>query len=200
MRVCSKLSKSELQLFYSAVLTVVPALPLPANWLRFAHFALDGLEAVGCRAGVPLPVCPQFPIRNRQSAIRNREIGFVSHGHLLVGWASRPISVFPLDWLRFARLAPTRAPSIGPIGFVCTTGPLAALPGVPGRLALFRTAGPQPPLVPPDWVRFAHFALRRLEAVGRRAGVPPPVYPQSAIETLALFCGEPFRVQFVITV
>jgi hypothetical protein len=38
-----------------------------------------------------------------------------------------------------------------------------------------------------DWLCFAHFALRRAEAAGHRAGVPPQVCSQSAIEKLALF-------------
>ncbi len=133
------------------------------NWLRFARFALGRPQGWRPAAGL-------YPIRNPQSR----------------------------NWVRFARFAPGRQPGCPKLGSFCTftprPTPLGSRPTRPRReLGSFCTIGiglewRNNGIVEcwgissgGNWVCFAHFALRRVEATGRRAGVAPQVRSQSAI-------------------
>jgi hypothetical protein len=151
------------------------------------------------------PAANLYPIRNPQSPIRNRKIGFVLHDCL----ASQPASPGKLGLF---------CQSPVHVEFTITLCPERTCPSHRSganwvcfaRFALRAAAG--------NWVRFAHFVLRgltnrlklgsfcmicssqlgsfvqpaRAEPERPAAGeVPPQSCPESAIEKLALFCRCP---------
>ena len=139
---------------------------------------------------------------------RPAAIGFILHDRAR-NWVRfarlTPAAVPPAhpdaNWLRFARFA-----LVAPAGPTCRPAPTAGRPrqngfvlhSQPRKLGSFRTfsLSGTPARLPVwlNWVRFAHFALRRPQA--GRSRCEPASNPRSAIEKLASFCTlDPSRAR-----
>jgi hypothetical protein len=105
------------------------------------------------------------PIRDPQSAVRNRKIGFVLHGHRILQNSRNRLSQRQLASFCLIRK----------LGLFRTIASRRSVPGPAARVhfwTLRRKLG-----------SFCTIDLRRPEAVGRRAGVPAQACLQSAIRS-----------------
>jgi hypothetical protein len=161
------------------------------NWVRFAPLV--------ALVPTPRPKLGSFCAFRPPGWRPTRQIGFVLHNHSPAGPSGsghpRPFPGAPGKLGLFCIIAPVAALPAHPrakLASFCTIGSgqgTARPPRYPRapKFGFVSHNSPSRERRSPDrhngrnWVCFAHFALCRPEATGRRAGVPPQVCSQSAI-------------------